>query len=199
MWAFLFDFMIIVEKTLISDDVCEAFFSCNLKICKGSCCIEGDYGAPLEEEEISILEEELEKIKPFMTDQGREVVSKMGVFVFDIEGTFVTPLIGNNQCAFVYHENDIALCAIEKAFNEKIIKFQKPISCHLYPIRIQKQPEYDAINYHKWSICKESCKAAELQKIPLHKFLKEPLIRKYGENWYEILEKYLEFKNEKRD
>ncbi len=191
--------MIIVEKTLISDDVCEAYFACDLKLCKGKCCVEGDYCAPIEEEEISIIEDELEKIKPYMTSEGIDVVSRIGVFEFDIEGVFVTPLITNKQCAFVYHQNDIAFCAIEKAFIEKKINFQKPISCHLYPIRILKQPEYDAINYHKWDICKDACKSGTEQKIPLHKYLKEALIRKYGEDWYEILDKYLESINKKRE
>jgi len=186
--------MIIIDKTLISDNVCEEYFACDLKQCKGKCCIEGDYGAPLEEEEISILENELEKIKPYMTVEGKEVVFQKGVFVLDIDGIFVTPLIMDKQCAFVYHENDIALCAIEKAFSEKKINFQKPISCHLYPIRILKQAEYDAVTYHQWNVCKDACKIAKEKGIPLYKHLKEPLIRKYGEKWFEKLDKYLSWK-----
>ena len=191
--------MIIIEKPLISEDVCDAYFSCDLKHCKGKCCIEGDYGAPLEEEEISIIENEIENIKPFMTPEGIAVIDNNGVFEFDIEGVYVTPLITNKQCAFVYHNNDIALCAIEKAFIEKKINFQKPISCHLYPIRILKQPEYDAINYHQWNVCKEAREIGKEKGIPLYKYLKEPLIRKYGADWYEILEKYLESKNKIRN
>jgi hypothetical protein len=186
--------MIIIEKTLISDDVCQAFFACDLKLCKGKCCIEGDYGAPLEEDEINILEEEIDKIKPYMSSEEIEVVSKTGVFVLDIDGQFVTPLVENRQCVFVFFENDIANCSIEKAFIDKKISFQKPLSCHLYPLRIQKQPEYDAINYHQWDICSGGRLNGKNLKIPLYKYLKEPLIKKYGDVWYEFLDKYLESK-----
>jgi hypothetical protein len=191
--------MIIIGNTLISDDVCNAYFACNLKLCEGKCCIEGDYGAPLEEEEIAIIENEIEHVKPYMTPEGIETIKQKGVFEFDIDGIFVTPLITDRQCVFVFKENNIAFCAFEKAFIEKKINFRKPISCHLYPIRILKQPDYDAINYHQWDICKDACKIAKEQKISLHKYLKEPLIRKYGEEWYELFDQYLESRHKKRD
>lgn len=183
--------MIAIENTLISDDIAKVQFCCDLTKCFGACCIEGDAGAPLDEDEISVLEDNLEKIKPFLTNDGLEVIENCGVFDYDIDGNFVTPLINNKNCAFLYFENKIAKCAIEKAFIEKKIKFQKPISCHLYPIRITKYEDYDAVNYHKWTICEDACKNGQRQKILLYKFLKIPLIRKYGRHWFKKLEKHI--------
>jgi len=192
MFVGFFYYMIIIEKTLLSDEVCDAYFVCDLKQCKGKCCVEGDFGAPLQEEEVDILESELEKIKAFMTAEGIEVVNKQGVFVLDMEGVLVTPLIDNKQCAFVYYEDEIALCAIEKAYKEKKISYPKPISCHLYPIRILNQPAYDAVNYHQWEICENARDEGIKQDIPLYVYLKEGLTRKYGSIWYDILDKYLQ-------
>lgn len=180
--------MIIIGNTIVSDDLREAFFSCNLSECFGACCVDGDAGAPLEENEIGILEDMLQEIIPFMSDKGKDVVRKNGVFDYDSFGHFVTPLVYEKECAFVVvDEKGIAFCAIEQAFLEKRISFQKPISCHLYPVRINNHTDFDAVNYHQWHICKSACKKGEEQKILLYKFLKTPLIRKFGQNWYDEL------------
>jgi len=183
--------MIRIGKTLVSDDLKNARFICQLPECHGDCCVEGDAGAPLEEEEISILEDYLDEIKPFMTQTGRAVVEKTGVFDYDADGSYVTPLVNNRECAFVYKENSINFCSIEKAFTEKKIKFQKPISCHLYPVRLKQIGEFTAVNYEKWFICKPAEIMGANKGIPLYRFLKQPLIRYFGEQWFEQLEKEL--------
>ncbi|MCK9204784.1 MAG: DUF3109 family protein [Bacteroidales bacterium] len=183
--------MIALDKTLISDEIKTTFFSCNLERCKGACCIEGDAGAPLDEEEISFLEDYIDNIKPFMAPAGLREVEALGVFDYDAEGNFVTPLVSGKECVFVYFEKDIARCAIEKAYQEKKIPFPKPISCHLYPIRIRTTPVNDLINYHKWPICREALKKGYQEKTPLFLFLEDALIRKYGRNWYNRLVRLL--------
>ena len=181
--------MKIIQNTLISDDIFSEHFCCNLRLCSGMCCIEGDVGAPLEPDEISELEDNYPVFKKYMTAKGVEKVENDGTFDYDMEGSFVTPLLPDESCAFVYFENHIAKCAIEKAFAKGEIDFQKPISCHLYPIRVKILPDYEALNYHRWSVCRSACEKGETIKLPLFKFLKEPLIRKYGEMWYTELEK----------
>lgn len=184
--------MIKIEKVLVSDDVREVQFVCDLAACCGDCCLEGDAGAPLEEEEISVLEDYLDEIKPYMTEAGREVVSLLGVFDYDADASYVTPLVDNRECAFVYREKGIHYCAIEKAWSEKKIPFQKPISCHLYPVRLKQIGEFTAVNYEKWSICNPALINGKEKGVPLYKFLKEPLIRKFGQAWYELLVKEME-------
>ena len=183
--------MICLENTLIADEIKEVFFICDMEKCKGACCVEGDAGAPLEEEEISMLEDYIDEIKPFMVQEGIDEVAMLGVFDYDAEGKFVTPLIHGKECAFVYFENGIARCAIEKAFQEKNIPFAKPISCHLYPIRIKTTPFNDLLNYHKWPVCQEALVKGRHEKIPLYLFLEGALIRKYGRTWYNKLYKLL--------
>ncbi|MCD4696327.1 MAG: DUF3109 family protein [Bacteroidales bacterium] len=179
--------MIIIDDIIISDEFRDARFCCNLQKCLGVCCVEGDAGAPLEEEEISILEDHIENIFPFMRQEGIDVIKKGGVFDYDSSGEFVTPLINNRDCAFVYYENKIAACAIEKAWDEKKIDFQKPISCHLYPVRVSKNKNFEAVNYHKWHICEPARTNGKNMSILLYKFLEKPLIRKYGKTWYNKL------------
>mgnify|MGYP000872866806 CR=1 FL=1 len=186
--------MIAIEKTLISDDLKLVKFCCDLHACKGACCVEGDAGAPMEEEEISILEDCIEEVKPYMVQKGIEVVENSGVFDYDTFGNYVTPLVNDAECAFVYFENDIAFCAIEKAFNEGKIDFRKPISCYLYPVRITKYADFEAVNYHAWHICKDALTCGKTNEIPLYRFLKQPLIDKYGEEWYNKLVKEIEQK-----
>jgi hypothetical protein len=180
--------MIIIGNTSVSDDLYLVRFCCNLERCQGACCVAGDAGAPLEEDEISILEDELDLVKPYMTERGIETVEKQGVFDYDIYGKFVTPLVNDGECAFAIFDNGIAFCAIEKAYFEGKTKFRKPVSCHLYPVRITKYKTFDAVNYEKWNICKPALKLGNREGIPLYKFLKEALIRKYGEDWYRQLE-----------
>lgn len=182
--------MIINDKTLISDEVIKENFVCNLNKCKGACCVEGDSGAPLELDELKILEQIYPKVKPLMTKKGIEAVEQQGVYVKDFEGDYTTTCVDvNKECAYVIQENGINLCAIEKAHGLGLIDFKKPISCHLYPIRISKFDDMEALNYDRWSICSDACTFGNQLKVPVYKFLKEPLIRKYGEKWYSKLEK----------
>jgi hypothetical protein len=146
--------------------------------------VEGDAGAPLTEEEIANLEDHIDSIKPFMTARGIEEIGRTGVFDYDAQGEFVTPLIRGLECAFTNFSDDIAFCAIEKAFEEGSIRFRKPLSCHLYPIRISHLKAGEAVNYHKWEICKKALKEGTKLGIPLYQFCEEALVRKYGREWY---------------
>lgn len=179
--------MFIIEGKLVSDDLREVRFACDLKKCKGICCVEGDAGAPLEEEEITLIEDHLEEIKKLMTARGIEVVGKMGAFDYDHDGSLVTPLISDRECAYVFFENGIARCAIEAAWMDGRIPFRKPVSCHLYPLRIHKNGEFEGINYHRWHICEPGRTNGKKQNIALCEFLREALERKYGKGWYERL------------
>lgn len=181
--------MIVIGDTSVSDDLYLVRFCCNLERCHGACCVAGDAGAPLEEEEIAILEDELEHIKPFMTEKGIETIEKTGVFDYDIYGKFVTPLVNDGECAFAIGRGGITWCAIEQAHKLGKTHFLKPVSCHLYPVRITKYPTFEAVNYQKWNICKPALKLGNKEGIPLYKFLRTALVRKYGEAWYAELEK----------
>lgn len=184
--------MIIVDDILVSDEIKEIVFECNLPVCKGDCCVIGDAGAPLDEKEISILEDDIDDIKPYMTDRGLEVINRVGVFEYDTDGEYVTPLVDEVECSFVYFEDSISYCSIEKAYLEGKTKFQKPISCHLYPIRLSKIGPSTAINYHKWNICSSALITGKKTGTPLYKYLKIPLIRKFGKTWYDKLVKEFE-------
>ena len=184
--------MIIVDDKIVSDDLVSVYFSCNLHACHGDCCVEGDEGAPLEEEEIGILEDALDEIKPYMRAEGLEVVNEFGVFDYGVDGDYVTPLVNDRECAFVYFENGIAFCAIEQAYRKGLIDFMKPISCHLYPIRINKYRTFEAVNYHQWPVCAPALEQGKQQGIPVYKAMKEPLVRKYGAEWYRKLEAEIE-------
>lgn len=179
--------MKIVDHCLISDDIGTVHFACDLSQCHGACCVEGDAGAPLAENEIGILEDCLDDVLPYMTEKGRGEVTQNGVFDYDAAGNFVTPLVEGRECAFAIFEGETALCAIEKAWIDGKIEWQKPLSCHLYPLRVQQLKENDGINYHKWHICKPALKRGRNEGIPLYLFLKEPLVRAYGEAWYKKL------------
>ncbi|MES2680799.1 MAG: DUF3109 family protein [Bacteroidota bacterium] len=182
--------MIAIDKTLISEDLLEKKFVCDLNACKGACCVAGDSGAPLDEEELPILDSILEKVKPFMVKNGIAAIEKNGAYVIDGDGDYTTTLVREGaECAFVFFdETNTAKCAIEKAFNEGVISWKKPMSCHLYPVRITKHKGYDAVNYSKWDICKPACECGKKLDVPVYRFLKEPLIRKYGKNWFKQLE-----------
>jgi hypothetical protein len=181
--------LIAIDNTLVSEDLLEKKFVCDLNACKGACCVEGDSGAPLEENEAHILEEIFDFIKPYMRPEGIAAIEEQGKYTVDVDGDLVTPLVKGKECAYVYFDkNNTALCAIEKAYKEGKINFQKPVSCHLYPVRITNYKEYDAVNYHAWDICKPACKCGSKLNIPVYKFVKTALIRKYGEDWYKQLE-----------
>jgi hypothetical protein len=176
-----------LPPTLISEDLRDIRFCCDLAKCKGACCVEGDAGAPLEEEEISLLEDYIDEIKLYMLPGGIAEVDEFGVFDYDAAGNFVTPLVQGRECVFVYFEDGIARCAIEKAFQEKKIPFPKPISCHLYPVRITVSDGEDRVNYHKWHICNKALENGQKLNLPLYEFLQDSLTRKYGRNWYNRL------------
>jgi hypothetical protein len=180
--------MIEVGNVLVHEDVVKENFVCNLNKCKGACCLEGDSGAPLNHDELHILDEIYPKVKPFMTAKGIETIEEVGTYVTDFEGDYTTPCVDTNkECAYVIWENGITKCAIEKAYEQGAIDWKKPISCHLYPIRITKYPEFDVLNYDRWSICSPACSFGDELKVHVHEFLKGPLIRKYGEDWYKEL------------
>ena len=165
--------MIQLEDKIISLDIFEKHFVCDLNACKGACCVEGDAGAPLLDEEERILEDIYEKVKPYMRKEGIDIVQNEGVAVHDSEGDLTTTLVNNKECAFVVFENGIAKCSIEKAYNNGLIDFKKPISCHLFPIRIQKYQDFDAINYEEIKTCKAACACGSKLEVPLYVFLKE--------------------------
>ena len=180
--------MIAIGKALVSEDVIEKQFVCDLHACKGACCVKGDYGAPLEKEELPILDKIYEKVKPYLNEEGIKAIEKQGKYLLYEKKEWVTPLAKGKACAYAIFENNIAKCGIEKAFYDGKIKFKKPISCHLYPIRITKQRNgMDALNYDRWSVCKPACKLGASLQVPIYKFLKESLTRKFGKEWYKQL------------
>lgn len=181
--------MVEIENTLVSDDIFEKRFVCDLAACKGACCVEGDSGAPLEWEEIEILEQILDDVKPYMSKEGIERVDEVGVFTIDTDGEYVTPLVNNAECAFVvFDDRGIAKCAIEKAFRDGKVDFPKPISCHLYPIRLTELKDFTALNYHHWPICDPARVCGAKLDVKVYKFLKEPIIRKFGKEYFKQLE-----------
>ncbi len=181
--------MIQIDDTIISFDVFKEKFLCNLDACKGECCIEGDAGAPLEEEEVEQLKKVLPVIWEDLSSEAQAVIEKQGVCYKDEDGDLVTSIVNGKDCVFTcYDEKGCCYCAIEKAYRDGKVDFYKPVSCHLYPIRVQKYPEFKAVNYHRWSVCKAAVLLGEKEDMPIYKFLKEPLIRKFGEDWYTELE-----------
>lgn len=182
--------MIAIGDVLVSDDVVEQQFVCDLNACKGGCCVEGDCGAPLTEEEADLLHEIFPKIKHLLPENYAAEIEKQGVFTHDDEHGLVTPTVNGGICAFGYiDELGIVKCGIEKAWKEGIVDFQKPISCHLYPIRISVSEGFEAVNYEpRKKMCKPACKLGKQLKVPVYQFLKDPLIRKYGTDFFEALE-----------
>ena len=180
--------MIQIDDKLISEDLFSEEFVCNLAKCKGSCCVDGDAGAPLDEDETKILDEIYPKIKSYLRPEGIEAIEKQGTYTLDFEGDLVTPLVNNAECAYViFDEKGYTKCAIEKAYEDGVIDWQKPISCHLYPIRITEYSNFSAINYHEWDICSDACTLGKELGVKVYQFLKKPLIRKYGEEFYQTL------------
>lgn len=181
--------MIQIDDKLISEDIFSEEFVCNLSRCKGACCVEGDVGAPLEQEEIGILESLYDKIKPYLRSEGISALEKQGAWTTDpMDGDYVTPMVEGKECAYViFDDKGITKCGIEKAYEEGAIDWNKPISCHLYPIRVTEYSSFTALNYHEWPICSDACELGKELKVPVYKFLRKPLIRKYGEDFYKTL------------
>ena len=220
--------MLQIDNTVISLDLLEERFVCDLVSCKGACCIEGDSGAPLEDNEIEIIEDLMPVIWDDLSDVSKKVIEKQGVFYIDEDNEPVTSIVSGRECVFTFtetadqkaslgacflegdsrpflmgkldrpgiviekgtftDENGICKCAIEKAYREGKTDFYKPISCHLYPVRLQKYKSFTAVNFHKWNICDCALVLGSKLKVPAYVFLKEPLVRKFGKEWYEQLE-----------
>ena len=183
--------MLKIDHTIISFDLLDQKFICTLAKCKGACCLYGDSGAPLEEDEGKKIEKNFQKIKPYLRKEGILAVEKQGAFINDDDGDLVTPLIEGKECAYTYIEDGAYRCGIEKAWLENKISFRKPVSCHLFPVRRKKYPEFEAVNYEKWAICQPARTLGINKNIPVYKFLKEALVRVYGKKWYRKLEKAL--------
>lgn len=177
-------------KTIVSEEIIENDFVCNLSACKGKCCVAGEAGAPLSEAETGILKELYPSIKPFLNEKGIAAIEEKGTHIVTALGDLETTLVGENaDCAYViFDEHKKAMCGIEEAYNAGAIDFRKPISCHLYPVRIKEYSEFTAVNYHKWHICDDACVLGKELQVPVYKFVKEALIRKFGEAWYSKLE-----------
>lgn len=181
--------MIQIDDTLVSLDVIERQFLCDLSYCKGACCIEGDSGAPLEPEEVAELEKVLPEIWGDLSPAAQAVIQKQGVAYTDPDGDLVTSIVDHKNCVFTcYDAKGVCQCALEKAHREGRIDFYKPVSCHLYPVRITRYDTFQAVNYHRWEVCKAAELLGKKEKLPVYKFLKAPLIRKFGEAWYKDLE-----------
>lgn len=181
--------MLQIDDTLISLDLLDKSFICDLSHCKGECCIEGDAGAPLEEEEAEILKEILPHVWDDLLPAAKEIIEQQGVAYIDEEGDLVTSIVNNKDCVFTYYEEGgMCKCAIEKAYREGRIDFYKPVSCHLYPVRVKRYSEFSAVNYHRWKICKAAEVLGRKEGVRVYQFLKEPLVRKFGEAWYAELE-----------
>jgi len=191
--------MVLIGETIVSLDLFEEKFACDLSKCKGMCCVDGIAGAPVEEDEGELMQEIALNVKPYIRQAGWKEIEKQGAVIRAADGELETPLVYGEECAYAIFENGIAKCAIEKAYFDGKVNFRKPISCHLYPIRIQKMDGLDALNYHVWEICKPAVKLGNKEGVPVYKFTAEALIRKYGEDWYKELEATAEAYYEKQN
>lgn len=192
--------MVIVGDILIHDDVLSEYFLCKLDACKGACCWEGDWGAPLETEELHTLEAIYPELRPFLRPEARAVIEAKGLYAwYDEPKEYGTALMDDGACVFLtFDEQGIAQCGIEQAWKAGAVDYRKPISCHLYPVRVSKNEDvgFEALNYDRWDICRAACRAGASEKVRLYRFVREALIRKYGAEWYEELEAaaaYLEY------
>lgn len=181
--------MVLLDDKLVSAELNDEFFVCDLVRCKGACCVEGDVGAPLEKSELALLDEVYTKVKPFLEEKGIRAIEEQGTYVYDLTGDYSTPLVNGRECAYaVFDPNGIALCGIEKAFFAGEISWRKPVSCHLYPIRIRKMAGLEALNYDQWDICSPACAQGTSLGVRVYEFLKEAIIRKYGADFYKELD-----------
>ena len=178
-----------LDNTIVSEGLIEKEFVCNLSACKGACCVKGEAGAPLEKEETVILEEVYPKIKHLLRQEGIDAIEEQGTWITSDFGELETPLVNHEERVYVvFDEKGVTKCGIEEAFNQKLIDFKKPISCHLYPVRVKKYSSFSAVNYHKWDICDDACELGKSLEVPVYSFVKEALTRKFGEEWYQNLE-----------
>lgn len=185
--------MIVIDDKLISDELVSEFFVCQLSACKGACCVQGDAGAPLSADELPILQSIYASVEGYLSEAGKAAIVEQGCHTTHTDDAgevhHATPLVNGAACAYVcYDDLGIAFCAIQQAYHEGKIAFPKPMSCHLYPVRIERYEGFEAVNYERWNICKPACKSGKSLKVRLYEFLKEPLIRKYGADFYAQLD-----------
>jgi hypothetical protein len=182
--------MLRLGKTVISEEILDTDFVCNLSACKGVCCVDGEAGAPVEDRETAILVDIFMDVKPFLRPEGIAAIEEQGAFVKGEDGEWETPLVDNNECAYVVYSNEgIVKCGLEEAYNHGVTKWKKPVSCHLYPVRVTEYEQLTAVNYHKWHICDPACSLGTTLQVPVYKFVRDALIRKFGKRWYDRLEK----------
>lgn len=180
--------MIVVDNTIITDDIVDQCFACDLGCCHGRCCVEGDSGAPLLESELPVLRSILPAVAPYMAAAGRDAVERQGVAVTDAAGELCTPLVDDGECAFVaWGDDGTAYCAIERAYRDGTISFPKPVSCHLYPLRVDDFGRFVSVNYHRWEVCRGAVAHGRQCGVPLYRYLRQPLIRRFGQQWYDQL------------
>ena len=188
--------MLVIADTLISDEVVTERFTCHVEVCKAACCVEGDMGAPLEEEEARKLDQIYPSLEPFLTEAGKQAIAEQGKWVLDADGDLSTPTIAGKECAYAHYDaKGILKCGIEQAWEVGKVDFRKPISCHLYPIRVKKHESFTAVNYHQWHICEPGCALGEKLGTPVYRFLKDALIAKFGAEWYAELEVLVEYQS----
>jgi hypothetical protein len=185
--------MIQIGETIVSQVAFEHAFCCDLSKCKGACCVEGDAGAPLLPSEVPILESIQDAIRPFLRPEGLAALEAQGVAVKDHEGEWVTPLVDGRECAYVTFDQGVAKCGIEQAAAAGAVDWPKPISCHLYPIRVTKYQDFDALNVHHWKVCEPACSLGQELKLPVFRFLQGALVRAYGPAWMEEAEEVYQF------
>ena len=182
--------MIQIGSTLVSDDLLTEAFVCDLNACKGACCVEGEYGAPLTQDEADELAHLQDQIAPYLSDEGKATIADQGAWVTGEDGELETPLMPTGHCAYVIEDADKKLkCGLETVHQEGVLSFKKPLSCHLYPVRVQQYSSFEAVNYHRWDICGAACALGSSLKVKVYVFVKEALLRKFGEEWYAALEK----------
>ena len=181
--------MIEIDGRIITTDILTECFSCDVSRCKGMCCVEGNAGAPLEKEELEVLEAEYDNFREYMTPEGRAAVVMQGLYTIDFEGDYTTPLVDDADCAYAFQQDGITLCAIEKAYREGKTTYKKPISCHLYPIRVTRFNDgTEGLNYHRWDVCESARVCGKQKEVPVYKSLVEPIVRRFGPDFYDALE-----------
>jgi len=182
--------VILIDNVLVSDELFDVSFHCNLTKCKGACCIEGDAGAPLTVKEKDAIQSELEQILPLLPTENQTAIQKTGFAESDLRDLeFVTQCLPDGMCVFAKRDKwGVLQCSIEEAHNKGLVEVQKPLSCHLYPIRVSKIGQYTALNYHKWDICQAACSLGEEKQIPVFRFLENALTRAFGIAFYQELE-----------
>ena len=185
--------MIQIGETIVSQVAFEHAFCCDLSKCKGACCVEGDAGAPLLPSEVPILESIQDAIRPFLRPEGLAALEAQGVAVKDHDGEWVTPLVDGRECAYVTFDQGVAKCGIEQAAAAGAVDWPKPISCHLYPIRVTKYQDFDALNVHHWKVCEPACSLGQELKLPVFRFLQGALVRAYGPAWMQEAEEVYQF------